>query len=385
VRQVPPIIDPEFQRLIPPLEASELWQLEENIRAHGCRDALVTWHGLLVDGHNRLHICVKHKLPFSTIAMEFENRDAVMLWMEENQLGRRNLTDDQRAVIGLSISQRRTAKAKGERASKAGKTGGNGRPKQSSLPTAVVGKLPKNRSKESARGAAKEARVSERKIRTLQKLAKVAPELLPKIRAGAMTIANAKAETQRANRLKIAAEIRTEAPKYPEGPFRVIVVDPPWRYDVRQEDATHRARTPYPDMSQAELKALPIAKVAHTNAILWLWTTNSFMRDALELIEAWGFSQKTILTWVKDRMGTGAWLRGQTEHCIMAIRGKPVVTLTNQTTALQAPLREHSRKPEQFYTLVESLCPGNRLELFARAEREGWATTGAEVGRFKEK
>ncbi|MGA2513319.1 MAG: MT-A70 family methyltransferase, partial [Candidatus Limnocylindrales bacterium] len=92
-----------------------------------------------------------------------------------------------------------------------------------------------------------------------------------------------------------------------------------------------------------------------------------------------GFEPKTILTWAKDRMGTGDWLRGQTEHCLMCVRGHPTVTLTNQTTLLHGPMREHSRKPDEFFTLVESLCPGSKLELFAREARPGWAAWGAEA------
>ena len=95
--------------------------------------------------------------------------------------------------------------------------------------------------------------------------------------------------------------------------------------------------------------------------ILWLWVTNLFMREAFPLLEAWGFERRTILTWAKDRMGTGDWLRGQTEHAIMAVRGKPVVTLTNQTTLLNAPVRGHSQKPVEFYNLVEKSLPGAAL------------------------
>jgi N6-adenosine-specific RNA methylase IME4 len=88
------------------------------------------------------------------------------------------------------------------------------------------------------------------------------------------------------------------------------------------------------------------------------------------------------LTWVKGKMGTGDWLRGQTEHCLLAARGRPVLTLTNQTTVLCAPTREHSRKPEAFYRLVESLCPGAKVELFARQRRAGWAAHGPQAELF---
>lgn len=71
-------------------------------------------------------------------------------------------------------------------------------------------------------------------------------------------------------------------------------------------------------------------------------------------------------------MGTGDWLRGQTEQCLMCVTGRPVVNLTNQTTVLHGPVREHSRKPEEFYLMVELLCPGSKVELFARTTRPGW-------------
>jgi N6-adenosine-specific RNA methylase IME4 len=114
--------------------------------------------------------------------------------------------------------------------------------------------------------------------------------------------------------------------------------------------------------------------------VLWLWTTNSHMREAFDVLEAWGFSHKTILTWVKDRLGAGNWLRGQTEHCLMAVRGKPAVELTNQTTILQGPVRAHSQKPDEFYTLVEKLCPAPRYAyLFSRSHRERWDCHGDEL------
>ena len=164
----------------------------------------------------------------------------------------------------------------------------------------------------------------------------------------------------------------------PDGKFEVIVVDPPWPYQNRAEDNTHRARSQYSRKSMTidEIKAIDIP--AMDSCVLWLWTTNAFMHDAFHALEAWGLTAKTILTWVKHKFGTGDWLRGQTEHCIMAIKGKPVVNLGAQSTVIMAPLREHSRKPDEFYTMVESLCPGRKLDMFARTERDGWEYHGDE-------
>lgn len=181
---------------------------------------------------------------------------------------------------------------------------------------------------------------------------------------------------------KKAEAIESEPPPLPKGPFRVIVADPPWPYHVRPNDPSHRGSTPYPQMSVEEICALPVAEIAHDDAVLWLWTTNAHVFHAKSVMDAWGFEHKTIVTWVKDRMGTGHWLRGRTEHCLMAVRGKPVVTLGNQTTVIFGELREHSRKPDEFYALVETLCPAppnGRAELFQRTPRQGWVGHGDEV------
>jgi N6-adenosine-specific RNA methylase IME4 len=178
-----------------------------------------------------------------------------------------------------------------------------------------------------------------------------------------------------------AEAIAAEPPPLPSGPFRTIVCDPPWFY-ARADDPSHRSGTPYPCMSVAEICAMPVAQIAADDAVLWLWCTNANMRHAFTVLDSWQFSERSILTWVKPSIRCGEWLRGQTEHCIFSVRGRPTVTLTNQSTALfaTAPENRHSRKPEEFYRLVESLCPGSKLELFCRHPRPGWASHGDEVG-----
>jgi N6-adenosine-specific RNA methylase IME4 len=181
--------------------------------------------------------------------------------------------------------------------------------------------------------------------------------------------------------IKQAAAIRDEPPPLPgNGPYRVIVADPPWPYEVRKDAPSHRATHPYPQMSIEQICAFNAATIAHEDCILWLWTTNHHMRESYAVLDAWGFQSRTILTWAKNRMGTGDWLRGQTEHCHQAVRGKPTVMLTNQTTLLHGPLRNNSQKPDEFYDLVETLCPAPRYAyLFSRNSRDGWDCHGDEV------
>ncbi len=168
----------------------------------------------------------------------------------------------------------------------------------------------------------------------------------------------------------------------PEGVFEVIVVDPPWPYDNKY-DPTHwanRTGCRYPVMSIAELRALhlPAAK----DCMLWLWTTNHFMGEAYGLLDAWGFEHKTILTWVKPHIGTGHWLRNRTEHCLLAVKGSPKRSLTNQSTVIEAPACGHSRKPDAFYALVDSLCVGRKLDYFSREKRSGWEQFGNDTSKF---
>ena len=107
------ILDKEFQALIPPLSAEEKAQLEENIVAEGCRDALITWQGILLDGHNRFEICERLNIPFRTMEIDLPDRDAAEDWIDKNQLGRRNLTPDQMSLLRGRRYNR--AKRQGER------------------------------------------------------------------------------------------------------------------------------------------------------------------------------------------------------------------------------------------------------------------------------
>jgi N6-adenosine-specific RNA methylase IME4 len=173
-----------------------------------------------------------------------------------------------------------------------------------------------------------------------------------------------------------ADAIKAEPPALPAGPFRVIVADPPWPTTVRADDPSQRRSPPYPTITVDAICALDIGAIAHADSTLWLWATNADLRTAFKVAEAWGFEYRTTLTWVKPHIGMGYYLRGQTEHCLMATRGHPTRTLTNQSDFLPAPLREHSRKPDEFYELVEGLCPGSKVELFCRYPRPGWAAHG---------
>jgi N6-adenosine-specific RNA methylase IME4 len=221
-----------------------------------------------------------------------------------------------------------------------------------------------------------------RKITAIVAAAEAEPERFGKLAADMDRTGRVDGPFKRLKVARQAEAIRKEPPPLPgNGPYRGIVADVPWPYEKRQEDPSNRGVHPYPSLSIAQICAMgpEVKRIAAKDCVLWFWTTNHHMREAFQVLDAWGFEQKTILTWVKDRMGMGDWLRGQTEHCLMAVRGKPVVQLTNQTTVFYGKVREHSRKPEEFYALVEKLCPAPRYcELFSRHARPNWDGHGDE-------
>jgi len=229
-----------------------------------------------------------------------------------------------------------------------------------------------------------------------QKIAEIPEEVFEKhiVETKSKSKKDGKTELTSTNVLKLSKniernqkieELKAVEPVLAEGPFNVIVIDPPWKYTNRTDDPSHRAANPYPDMTVEEIKALPVSEKATDDCVLWLWTTNAFLHDAFHVVETWGFKYKTLLTWEKDKLGLGDWLRGKTEHCLMCVKGRPIVNLTNQTTIIHGPLREHSRKPDEFYNMIITLCPGNRADWFGREIHKGFITIGNEPEKFREK
>ena len=172
-------------------------------------------------------------------------------------------------------------------------------------------------------------------------------------------------------------ELNKNLPDMPEGVFDVIVIDPPWKYVGDYDPDGHRGTCPYPLLSQEELLNFKLPSA--DNCILFLWTTNHFLWDAKELLDAWGFAYKNIITWDKVNMGVGYWFRNVTEHCLVGIKGSPVWTNKTFTTLLREKRTEHSKKPEAFYNMVDKICYGRKIEIFSRQKRDGWDVYGDEI------
>jgi N6-adenosine-specific RNA methylase IME4 len=226
------------------------------------------------------------------------------------------------------------------------------------------------------------------KARAIVEAAKAEPEKYGNLLVDMDRTGRVNGPYRRLRNIQQAEVIRAEPPPLPNrGPYRVAVCDVPWPYEPDDDDPAHRGVWPFPTMSLAQLCALPVDSIMHADSVLPFWTTNFHMRHAFEILQAWGFYKTpTILTWAKDRIGHGHWLRGQTEHCIIGVRGKPTVTLTNESTLLHAPVRGHSVKPKEFYDLIEKLFPAPRYaDLFSRyRHNERWDCHGDEAPPIRE-
>lgn len=173
---------------------------------------------------------------------------------------------------------------------------------------------------------------------------------------------------------KIKDKEKIKTLKSIEGLYDVIVIDPPW--EGIYSPTGRRGGAKYPTMSIEQISniKLPMAN----DCVVWLWTINKYLHQAFHILESWELEYKNTFTWVKNQLGLGDWGRTQTEHILLATKGKPIVDFCNQRNVIIADRKGHSEKPDDFFQIVEETCFGKKkLDYFARKERkEGWSVYG---------
>ncbi|MCE2575527.1 MT-A70 family methyltransferase [Komagataeibacter sp. FNDCR2] len=178
------------------------------------------------------------------------------------------------------------------------------------------------------------------------------------------------------------------------GKARTILADPPWQFTNRTGKVApeHRRLTRYETMTLDDICALPVAQAAAETAHLYLWVPNALLPDGLRVMSEWGFTYKSNIIWHKirkdggsDGRGVGFYFRNVTEILLFGVRGKNARTLApgrTQVNYLATRKREHSRKPDEQYDLIESCSPGPYLEMFARGPRQGWSVWGNQAENY---
>lgn len=172
-------------------------------------------------------------------------------------------------------------------------------------------------------------------------------------------------------------------PPWPKKKYSIIYADPPWQY--KDSRCQGNAAQHYNLMADADICSLPVQKLAADDCVLFLWATYPKLKEALDVIEAWGFTYKTIgFQWVKQNrsgngyfFGLGRWTRGNTEPCLIATKGKPKRISPKVSQLVLSPLRAHSQKPDEVRDrIVELIGDLPRIELFARSGADGWDCWG---------
>lgn len=186
-------------------------------------------------------------------------------------------------------------------------------------------------------------------------------------------------------------------PAWPFGAMRpfsygALLVDPPWHFaNYSEVGETKNPSAHYQCMSLADIAALPVGHLAAPDCAMFMWGTAPMLPEAVELLRAWGFTFKSAAAWAKQsstgkawHFGTGYVFRSAAEFILVGTIGKPKVQSRSIRNLIVAPVREHSRKPDDQYTMVESLYGGPYAEIFSRTSREGWDCWGNEAGKFAE-
>ncbi len=360
-------IDNEFQKLIPPLAEDELKQLESNLVNEGWRnnERIITWNGIIVDGHNRHSICGKHNIKFKSEERNFKDRNEVVLWMIDNQLGRRNLPDYARVELNL----RKEELYKGRQGKPVNVDGFKGETreiiaKQSKVATGTVHKVKFIRD-----NADEETKAELRRGNKKLSINKVYTDLKKK-----------------QDRKKIIEKFK-DAPilEKKDRKYSIIYADPPWHFwGGGWKNQTQHYKT----MSMDEIKNLTVKDLADENCILFIWVTFPILQEAFEVIEAWGFEYATCgFNWVKKtkketgwHFGLGYWTRANSELCLIATKGKPVRQSASVSQIIDEPVEGHSKKPDIVRNkIVELMGDIPRIELFARSKTKGWDVWGNEV------
>jgi N6-adenosine-specific RNA methylase IME4/ParB-like chromosome segregation protein Spo0J len=367
--------DVEQYQLLPALGDDDYGRLRADIAERGVMVPIeVDEDGRILDGHHRQRIATELGVDCPQVVRRGMAEHEKRLHAVSLNLSRRHLTDAQKVIVGRQIEPDVALRAEARMLA--------GKALDPEFTCTQGQRAPQTRDEVAAQVGIGSGLTYERHKKVLDEAEKVAPEVATKAEAGELTMREVAKATRQAKREAAVAELNERADDpteyHPIGDvseFPCIVIDPPWRYDnVATRGA---AEDHYPTMSLDELAALELP--ATDNAHLYLWVTNSFLRDGFDLMETWGFTYKTCLTWVKPQIGLGNYFRNSTEHVLFGVRGSLPTLANNVPTWFQADRTRHSAKPMSFYDLVEKCSPGPYMEMFARARRFSWHTWGNEA------
>ena len=367
----------------PMMDQNRYQELVSDIGEHGQREPITICDNMILDGRNRYKACLE--LDLTPTTKDFDGDPWAYVWSLNGQ--RRDLVAEQRYIIWNFCHEKSEAwqaeKARiQDEANRKRSEAAKAQPRtetgvfQPVVEQSVLPPEPKSEPGKKAKSTA--SKTNPGAVARGDKIIKERPDLAEGIRLGTIKPAAA-------HRLMKKDEVKGKTLALPEGKHRVIYCDPPWEYgDGRTGDlmTATGALHHYPTMPLSELKALDIKNISADDSVLFLWATSPLLEDALELCNAWGFKYKACFVWDKVKHNMGHYNSVRHEFLLICTRGSGTPEVTKLFDSVQVIERqEHSRKPEEFRTIIDTLYPsGPQIELFCRGEKpEGWKTWGNEA------
>lgn len=376
----------EVASIFPMMSAEEFAALKADIQASGLLEPIWTYQNSIIDGRNRYNACIE--LGIKPSFREWDGNGSLKRFVVSLNLIRRHLDETQRGMCAARAANMEVGNPNFT----------NCRNSDNSVSQGDAADM-FNVSRDTVNCAAKVIDGAEPEIIELCDNGRMAA-------SAAASIADAPAEFQKkvaelietgeaksgkdAIRLARRAEV-AEIPDLPTGKYRVIYADPPWKYGDELTENYGATRYHYPPQTISELcegigdsgTRMPVEEIAEESAVLFLWVTSPLLEDAFKIIKAWGFKYKASFVWDKIKHNMGHYNSVRHEFLLVCTRGSclpDVGTLFDSVQAVERSDR-HSEKPKLFREIIDQLYPhGNRIELFARSQTEGWEIYGNQLG-----
>ena len=351
------LINKEYDKLVPVLSKIDYSNLYQSIKENGLWiPILVNEDNEILDGHNRFDICQELKVPIKHAVRTFENKLLEKKFVIECNLHRRHLNDFQKAELGIPLLEINQQLAK----------------ENQRLSQGQGVKVSSNEERlNSTKQTAQDIGVSKATFERAKKIIEKAPEeLKDRVREGKTSINYAYKTINRQDK-------KANKEPIPTGEFDIILADPPWTYDINTRGSPDDH---YDVMSDNDIYNMNIP--SSKDCVLFMWGTAPKLPEALKVIESWGFTYKTNMVWIKDKIGTGYYFRGKHELLFVAVKGNPLIPEESDRpeSVLVAPRTTHSKKPHEVYDIIERMYPNAKyLELFARNTKENWKSWGNEI------
>lgn len=377
--------------IFPEMAPEDYARLKADIQSKGYDNSLPIWvyRGEIIDGWNRQRAC--NELGIAPEYAEFKGNDidAISFIMRTNK--RRNLNSSQWACIAAEADEmlgviRDSIEAERRRKIAERENVANQHTEKVQTPQLIAESPIKKEIIETRQKAAEMFNTNRTYISEAQKIKNTAPEVFEQIKNGEKTITEVKKEQKEEKKRQERDEKNAKIIKIIESgklehveEFEIVLADPPWKYDF-SETKCRQIENNYPTATIEDI--YKHAPKTTENAILFLWATAPKLREAMQVVDAWGFEYKTHAIWDKCKIGMGYWFRGQHELLIVATKGNasPPISENRVSSIFKEPRGEHSKKPDCVYEWIESAFVSyKKLEMYARSNRPGWHSWGAEA------